>query len=389
MKVSLPLINQFKILSQNFIPTGKLRLSQLIALLLFFAQSSLANEADQLQFSNYKITEVASGLSSPWSMVQLDNDTYLVSERTGSLRLISKGKISEPIKNVPPVFARSQGGLMDIVLHPNFEQNQWIYITYAFGKREQNALRLIRAKLQTNQLVELQELITIAPWKNTPVHYGARLTFLKDNSLLLTSGDGFDYRESAQKPDSLLGKIIRLADDGAIPADNPFVKDTAIRSEIWSFGHRNPQGIAYDAKRDKVYSNEHGPKGGDEINLIEKGKNYGWPVITQGVDYSGALITPFKEYRGMEQPLVDWTPSIAPSSLVVYYGSMFPELNGDLLSTTLKSKELRRVKLANGAIQFQQSMLMEINARLRHVMVNKQGAIMLLTDDGRVLEVSR
>jgi glucose/arabinose dehydrogenase len=389
MKYFLSSIKKYKSLSSKNSFFSRLNFRCFFVLLFSWAQPAVADNTEQPLFSNYKITEIASGLSSPWSMVQLNKNTYLVSERTGSLRLISKGNVSEPIKNVPSVFARSQGGLMDLVLHPNFEQNQWIYITYAFGKREQNALRLIRAKLQANQLVDQQELLTIAPWKDTPVHYGARLTFLKDNSLLLTSGDGFDYRESAQKPDSLLGKIIRLADDGSIPADNPFVKDPAVRSEIWSFGHRNPQGIAYDAKRDKVYSNEHGPKGGDEINLIEKGKNYGWPVITQGVDYSGALITPFKEYRGMEQPLVDWTPSIAPSSLVVYYGLMFPELNGNLLSTTLKSKELRRVKLVNSAIQLQQSLFTEINARLRHVMVNKQGAIMLLTDDGRVLEVSR
>lgn len=361
----------------------------LVFWLTLFTPNLLASESDSATFSNYKITQMASGLDSPWAIVQLDKDLFLVNEKVGTMRLVESGIISEPIKNLPQVFARSQGGLMDLQLHPDYPNNHWIYFSYATGDRENNALRVMRAKLKQQQLVEQQVIFTVSPWKDTPVHYGARMTFLPDNSLLVTSGDGFDYRESAQKKDSLLGKMVRVSDDGGIPNDNPFINNKAVKPEIWSLGHRNPQGIVYDKKRQQVFSNEHGPQGGDEINVIEKGKNYGWPIVTNGIDYSGALITPFKEYQGMTQPTVDWTPSIAPSSLTVYYGEMFPELNGDLLSTTLKSKELRRVKLKQDKVVLQQSLLTEIDARLRDVMIDHQGAIILLTDDGRVLRVVR
>ena len=357
--------------------------------LLIFTPKLLASETAAATFSDYKIRKIASGLNSPWAVVQLDKERYLVNEKVGTMRLIESGVVSEPIKNVPQVFARSQGGLMDLVLHPNYKNNHWIYFSYAVGDRDENALRVMRAKLKNKELVEQQIVFTVSPWKDTPVHYGARMTFLADNSLLITSGDGFDYRESAQKQDSLLGKIIRINDDGSIPQDNPFTGQESVKPEIWTLGHRNPQGIVYDQKRNQVFSNEHGPKGGDEINIIEKGKNYGWPIITYGVDYSGALITPFKKYEGMQQPLVDWTPSIAPSSLVVYYGDMFPELKGDLLSTTLKSKELKRVKIKDGKVLFQQSLLTEVDARLRDVMIDNEGGIILLTDDGRVFRVTR
>ncbi|MBV1911070.1 MAG: PQQ-dependent sugar dehydrogenase [Kangiellaceae bacterium] len=355
----------------------------------FIVHQAIADELKESAFSNYKVSEISTGLVSPWAIAQIGENEFLVTEKSGQLRRIKHGIISAPVNNVPMVFDRSQGGLMDLVLHPNYQQNQWLYLTYAVGYRKKNALRLMRAKLVGETLVEQQVLFTVSPWKDTPVHYGARLTFLSDHSLLLTSGDGFDYRESAQKKDSLLGKVIRLNDDGSIPKDNPFVAQDGTKPEIWSLGHRNAQGIAYDHKRDLVFANEHGPKGGDEINQIEKAYNYGWPIITQGVDYSGALITPFKSYQGMQQPLVDWTPSIAPSSLVVYYGDMFPELNGDLLSTTLKSRELRRVKLDNKNVRFQQSLLTEVDARLRDIMIDSKGALILLTDDGRVIRVAR
>ncbi len=353
------------------------------------AEDSVSSNKPNVAFKNYQVKQIASGLQSPWSIVQLNSDQFLVAEKVAQLRIISNGTVSEPVQGLPDIFVRSQGGLMDLVLHPQYQNNQWIYFSYAHGQREKNALRVMRAKLKDNQLTEKQILLTVSPWKDTPVHYGARMAFLPDNSLLITSGDGFDYRESAQKKDSLLGKIMRINDDGSIPSDNPFVNEKDVKPEIWSLGHRNPQGIVYDSQRQKVFSNEHGPKGGDEINLIEKGKNYGWPIVTNGVDYSGALISPFKEYKGMQQPMVDWTPSIAPSALTVYYADMFPELKGDLLSTTLKSKELRRVKLNGTSVAFQQSLLTELDARLRDVMIDQQGAIILLTDDGRVLRVTR
>ncbi|KEQ13358.1 glucose dehydrogenase [Endozoicomonas montiporae] len=339
--------------------------------------------------SSYTLSTLVSELESPWSMAFLPDQSLLVTERSGQLRRISDGKVSEPVEGVPEVFFRGQGGLLDIKLHPDYEKNGWLYLSYAHGNRDANALRLMRAKLQGLKLVEQQVLFTVTPAKNTPVHYGGRILFLPDQTLLLSTGDGYNFRESSQKKNSLIGKIVRLNDDGSIPEDNPFVGEKGTHSAIWSLGHRNPQGLFYDSRRKQVISHEHGPKGGDEINIIEPGKNYGWPVITYGRDYTGATITPYKEYPGMEQPFVDWTPSIAPSSLVVYYGAMFPELKGDLLATTLVSREVRRVRMDGNNVSGQESLISTPEQRLRHIEVDRKGAIYLLTDQGDLLKVTK
>ncbi len=335
-----------------------------------------------------RVSTLISGLQSPWSMVELPSGELLVTERSGQLKLINED-ITQSISGTPDVYFAGQGGLLDIKLHPNYKENGWVYLSYAFGTRDKNTLKLMRAKIKNNKLVERQPLFTAQPFKDTPVHYGGRMSFMSDNTLLVTIGDGFDYRESAQKKDSLLGKIVRLNDDGRIPGDNPFSSDKNANKAIFSLGHRNPQGLVYDSKRQVVFSNEHGPAGGDEINTIQAGKNYGWPVITYGRDYSGAQITPFREYPGMEQPLVDWTPSIAPSSMTVYYGEMFPEFQGDLLNTTLKTRELRWVDMDKTQPVREVSLLNHLNERLRHVEVAKDGSLFLLTDSGQVLRIDR
>ncbi|WP_207626716.1 PQQ-dependent sugar dehydrogenase [Parendozoicomonas haliclonae] len=356
--------------------------SLFVLLLLLLVQPL---RADQPEF---KVDEVANELSHPWSLAELPDGQLLVTERSGELKRISKGQV-QTIEDVPEVYFAGQGGLLDIKLHPQFAQNGWIYLSYAHGTLSDNALSLMRAKLNNNALTEQQILFTAAPSKDTPVHYAGRIAFMPDNTLLLAIGDGFDYREHAQKKDSLLGKIIRLNDDGSIPSDNPYLSDTEARGELYSIGHRNPQGLVYDKQRNIVLSNEHGPAGGDEINIIQPGKNYGWPVITYGRDYSGASITPFTEYPGMEQPLVNWTPSIAPSSMVVYYGDMFPEFHGDLLNTTLKNRELRWVHMENNKPGKETSLLKHLKERLRHIEVAKDGSLYLLTDSGKVLRVHR
>ncbi|WP_199610979.1 PQQ-dependent sugar dehydrogenase [Flocculibacter collagenilyticus] len=335
---------------------------------------------DAKAFPAFKLVQVTSGLSHPWAIAFLPDNRLLVTERSGNLRIVEQGKLSAPVENVPASYVRSQGGLMDVVLHPDYKNNGWIYLTHAYGDADKNATRLFRAKLKDNALVDVQTLFTVSPMKDTPVHYGGRITFLPDNTLVLTSGDGFDYREEAQKLDNLLGKMIRLNDDGTIPTDNPFVGQAGKRDEIWSYGHRNPQGIVYDAQRKWLVSNEHGPKGGDEINIITAGKNYGWPVITYGRDYSGAIISPYTEYDGMQQPFVDWTPSIAPSSLTVYQGNMFPEINGDYLASALKYRELRWVKMQGNKVVGQASLLKDLGERIRDVNVAPDGAIYIATD---------
>ncbi|MET4695706.1 PQQ-dependent sugar dehydrogenase [Endozoicomonas lisbonensis] len=371
----------------------------IMALVYLVMMSANASVSPVVPGLPYQVSTLASGLDAPWSMVflpdqglvdnRLPEKSLLVTERSGQLRQIKAGQVSEPIKGVPDVFYRGQGGLLDIKLHPDYEQNGWLYLSYAHGSKDANALRLMRARLQGLTLIEQQVLFTVTPAKNTPVHYAGRIAFLPDKTLLLTTGDGFNFRESAQKKSSLLGKIVRLNDDGSIPDSNPFFTEEGAHPAIWSLGHRNPQGLVYDSRRQQVFSHEHGPKGGDEINIIEPGKNYGWPVITYGRDYSGATITPYKEYPGMEQPFVDWTPSIAPSSLLVYRGAMFPELEGDLLATTLKSRELRRVKMEGSQVTGQESLLTDLEQRLRHIEVDSEGAIYLLTDQGDLLKVTR
>ena len=352
---------------------------------------------------DYHIEQVAAGLNYPWSLAFLADDELLVTERTGQLRKSIAGVLSEPISGLPEdIYVKSQGGLLDVVLHPDYAQNGWIYLSYAAGTDDKNALKVMRAKLSGLALVEQQVLLTVTPSKNTPVHFAGRMAFLPDNSLLITSGDGFDFREQAQLKTSLLGKIIRIMDDGSVPLDNPFVlSGEALTSAsdfelqdvsqlIYSLGHRNAQAILYDPVRQQIFANEHGPAGGDEVNIIAAGLNYGWPVVTKGLDYSGARISPFTEYPGMQQPWVDWTPSIAPSGMVAYYGSMFEVLMGDLLTTSLKFKQVYWLQLNGNQVVQQTTLFSEIGERLRDIRVHPDGSLYLLTDaaDGKILRIT-
>ncbi|RRJ83762.1 PQQ-dependent sugar dehydrogenase [Aestuariirhabdus litorea] len=341
--------------------------------------SSLLWAADEVK---YELQVVADGLDHPWSLSFLPDGRMLVTERAGRLRMISASGImdSAPVRGVPRVFDRSQGGLFEAVPHPDFANNGLIYLSYAWGDGDANGTRLARARLEGNALRDLEVLFTVEPLKDTPVHYGGRLAFMPDGTLLLTTGDGFDYREQAQKLDSLLGKVVRLNDDGSIPADNPFVGQADARGEIYSYGHRNPQGLLYDEESGTLYLHEHGPKGGDEINILEPGNNYGWPVITYGRDYSGATISPYTEYEGMEQPLIYWTPSIAPSGVTIYRGNEFPQWQGDLLVGALAGRQVRLVELDQGRVVGQQPLFTELGERIRDVRSGPDGRLYLISD---------
>ncbi len=338
--------------------------------------------------ADYTVETVADGLNFPWTIEFLPGGDLLVTERDGPIRIIRDGRLEPtPLAGVPETFVRSQGGMLDLRLHPNFAETQLVYLSYSHGTREANALRVARARLEGDTLQDFDVIFTAAPLKDTPIHYGGRLTFLPDGTLLITVGDGFLYREQAQVLDNHLGKTVRLHDDGSVPADNPFVDTPGARPEIWTSGHRNPQGLLFDAGTGRVYLHEHGPMGGDELNILEPGKNYGWPIATYGLDYTGARVSPYQEWPGTELPLVYWVPSIAPGGIALYTGEAFPEWQGDLFVSALAEQTVRRLDMQDGRVMGQEVMFSDLGERIREVRAGPDGFLYLLTDnaDGRVL----
>ncbi|MBS3743146.1 MAG: PQQ-dependent sugar dehydrogenase [Wenzhouxiangellaceae bacterium] len=338
----------------------------------------------------YQIETVAGGLEYPWSIAWLPDETALITERAGRLRLLRGGKLlEEPVAGLPEVYAASQGGLFEALPDPDFADNQLVYISFAHGTPEANATRVIRARLEGMRLVDREVLFTATPPKDTPVHYGGRMTFLPDGTLLIGLGDGFDFREQAQLLDNHFGKIVRIDTDGSAPSDNPFVDTEGALPEIYSYGHRNVQGLLYDSETGIVWQHEHGPRGGDEINRIRPGENYGWPVATHGIDYSGALISPYESRPGMVDPELVWTPSIAPAGMTIYRGDLFPKWAGDLFVSALAGRHLRRIELIDRNPEQQQVMLAERDLRLRDVRAGPDGALYLLVDasDGKILRI--
>jgi glucose/arabinose dehydrogenase len=307
------------------------------------------------------------------------------------LRLIKGGSLlPQPIAGVPAVHTGSQAGLFDIVLHPNFAQNHIVYLTYAAGTKAANGTQVARARFDGSTLQDLHVIFKAMPMKDTDNHYGGRLAFLPDGTFALTIGEGFEYREKAQDLTSDLGKIVRLNEDGSVPPDNPFIGQASVRSEIYTWGHRNAQGLIYDPQSARLYETEHGPRGGDELNIIVAHRNYGWPVITYGMDYSGAYVSPYTQRAGLEQPVIYWTPSIAPSGLAMYRGDKFPAWQGDLFVGALAFRHLRRVHLdEHGEVVGQEQLLNDLHWRIRDVRAPPDGYLYVCTDesDGRVLRL--
>jgi len=352
---------------------------------------AVGQDSRQDSRQDYQIEIAASGLDHPWSIAWLPDGRTLVTERAGRLRMIVDGELLETqIGGLPDIYAASQGGLFEALPHPEFATNGLIYISFAHGTPGANATRVIRARLEGHRLTDREILFTASPMKDTPVHYGGRMTFLPDGTLLIGLGDGFDFREQAQSLDNHFGKIVRINADGSVPADNPFINTEGALPEIYSYGHRNVQGLLYDAESGRIWQHEHGPRGGDEINLIRPGENYGWPVATHGIDYSGAIVSPFETRPGMVDPLLVWTPSIAPSGMTLYRGELFPQWTGDLFVSALVARELRRVEVVDGAPGEQHVLLATPGERLRAVRAGPDGALYVLTDaeDGKVLRIS-
>lgn len=329
----------------------------------------------------YSVLTIAQGLDFPWAMAFLPNEDILVTERAGTIRVVREGQLlDETISGVPNVYYAGQGGLLDIMLDQDFANNSTLYLSFAHGDRKANGTRLISAILKGNALTEQKVLFTAAPLKDTAHHYAGRIAQLNDGSLLLSVGDGFDFREQAQELNSHLGKIIRIDRNGRAPSDNPFVKDSKAKPEIWTLGHRNQQALL--VANGIVYENEHGPQGGDEVNIIEPGLNYGWPVITQGIDYNGARITPFTEYEDMQQAQVDWTPSIAPSSMTVHEGNLYV--------TSLAEQSIRRLLIDGNKIVDEGIVFPELTLRMRDIVSAPDGHLYVLSDgeDAKLLKIT-
>jgi glucose/arabinose dehydrogenase len=307
----------------------------------------------------------------------------------GKLKIASlSDKSITNINNVPSVQYGGQGGLSEVVLDPDFKSNNMIYFSYsAKDKNGKSTLFLSSAELKENSLVNSKVIFEAKAPRRSPVHLAAKIAFLDDGTILLASGDGFDHREQAQTLDNHFGKIIRINKDGSVPSDNPFINTKNALPEIYSYGHRNMQGLVVTSSGD-IYEHEHGPRGGDEMNLIQPALNYGWPAITYGIDYSGAIISPFTEKEGMEQPLLHWTPSIAPSDMIYYEGNIYPELKNSFLVTALVSKDVKKVTFKN-KIDTQESLFSELDIRLRNIQASPDGIIYLLTDGpkGKLIKV--
>ncbi len=328
----------------------------------------------------YTMETVVMGLNYPWAMAHLPGGDILITERGGGLKRIqlSDGSVQQ-ITGTPEVYLAGQGGLMDIVLSPDFELDHTLFLSYAHGDASANATAVLRARLDGNSLVESQTIFIAQPLKDTAVHYGARMAFLPDGSMLLSIGDGFEMREEAQRPETHLGSILKITVDGAAAKDNPDFGNSAL-PEIYSIGHRNSQALLYDAQTDTIFSHEHGPRGGDEINIIKPGRNYGWPIATSGVDYSGARISPWSTHEGYEAPLTEWSPSIAPSGMTLYRGDAFADWNGDLFVAALAAREVRRVRIVDGAVTEEERLFDELNQRIRDISTGPDGLLYLLTD---------
>ncbi|WP_457767960.1 PQQ-dependent sugar dehydrogenase [Cyanobium sp. ULC084] len=332
---------------------------------------------------------VVGGLEHPWGMAWLPDGALLITERPGRLRIVRGGVLDPtPIAGLPPVLAIGQGGLLDVALDPDFERNRFLYLSYAAGTIEANGTRVARARFDGRALRDLQVIAAVPQSKAGGQHFGSRLLWLPDRSLLVSIGDGGNppvqlegqlIRLQAQNRSSALGKVLRIRSDGAPAPGNPFPSGPGVAPKVWSYGHRNVQGLAHDPGTGRVWVSEHGSLGGDELNLVEAGGNYGWPRVTHSREYGGGPIAPAQSAAGLIDPRRVWTPAIAPSGLAVYSGDRYPGWRGNLFAGGLVSRDLRRISLdASGTVLAEQ--VIPIGERVRDVRQGPDGLLYLLTD---------
>jgi glucose/arabinose dehydrogenase len=371
--------------------------------ILFFAFQARAadpflSKGDVPESGGFRTVTLLKNLDHPWGMAWLPDGNMLVTERSGKLLLVDKAFSAQQVQGVPKVYVNGQAGLLDVTLHPDFSTNRIIYLSYAHGRRTENGLRVAKAKMENLVLKDVQVIFEVSQKKFGTQHFGSRFVWLPDKTLLFSVGDGGNppvwlnggfIRNQAQDTKSHLGKVLRMRADGTVPADNPFSGSSEADPLIWSIGHRNIQGLAVDPLTGKVWSSEHGALGGDELNIIEKGGNYGWPEVTYSREYTGFSITDERSRPGMINPKLVWLKAIAPSGLLVYTGNGFLQWQGDLFAGGLVSQNVRRIDLdANGNIQGEQSI--RIGARVRDVSQGPDGMIYVLTDEdaGKLIRIS-
>ena len=333
----------------------------------------------------FRVVTLLQGLEYPWSVAFLPDGRMLVTERAGRLRLVGQDwrLDPKPIAGLPDVVATGQGGLFDVVLHPEYAQNGWIYWAYNAPGAGGWGTALARGKLQGSRMTEVQVLFSMQPKTRLSQHFGGRIVFDKAGMLYLTLGDRGD-KERAQKLDDHAGSVIRLHDDGRVPVDNPFAKRVEALPEKWTLGNRNMQGATLHPKTGELWTHEHGPQGGDEVNVMRSGLNYGWPVITYGVNYGfGTRIGEGQTKPGMVQPLYLWVPSIAPSGMAFVSGSKFPQWTGDLLVSALRDQMLVRLELDGEKVVREERLLQGLVGRIRDVRMGPDGLVYLLTDDAQ------
>ncbi len=354
--------------------------------LLAAAAILLSSGIATAQPPTYSLRTIAEDLRWPWSLALLPDGDFLVTEREGRLLRVRPSGQRSIVEGTPPTLFAGQGGYFDIVLHPRFETTRWVFLSYADGSKTANGTAVLRARYEDEQLRDAKALLRVKPDKSTPQHYGGRLLFLPDETLLMTSGEGFEHREDAQSLTSELGKVLRFDVDGK--ARGLAGKGPDTRTRIWSYGHRNPQGLVHIPETDEVLLHEHGPRGGDELNRVLRGENYGWPLVTYGVDYSGAYVSPFQRAEGIREPLWTWTPSIAPSGMAWYTGYRFPAWRSSLFVGALVNREVRRLEFRNGVVQREEALFAELDERIRDLRVFDD-RIFILTDSeqGRLIEV--
>jgi glucose/arabinose dehydrogenase len=367
--------------NRSLIVTGCLGLAVSIAV------PACGQTVETSQRHSYRVVPVVQGLQNPWSIAFLPGGDLLVTEKPGRLRIVRNGTLMAPVTGVPEVLARGQGGLLDVVLHPQFATNRLVYLSYSKPGSGRNTTAIVRGRLEGNALTNVEEIFEADAWATSNGHFGSRMAFDRQGFLFITIGDRQASTNSnlenhpAQLLSNTQGKIVRLHDDGRVPTDNPFVGRPGVRPEIWSYGHRSPQGLAIHPETGDIWMTEHGPQGGDELNLVLPGRNYGWPVIGYGVNYgSGSPIHGSSERAGMEQPAHYWVPSIATSGLMIYSGDRFPQWRGNIFVGGMVGQLMARLTMDGQRVASVENLLQR-RGRVRDIRQGPDGLIYVALDE--------